>query len=62
MALYVCYWYINRSIKGVHYNDICKFRKKVLKMSKYSFEWYLKEKCRYGWLNPLNNTEGDFEK
>ena len=31
-------------------------------MSKYSFEWYLKEHCRYGWLSPLNTPETLKEK
>lgn len=26
-------------------------------MSKYSFEWYLKEHCRYGWLSHLLTPE-----
>ncbi len=30
--------------------------------SKYSFEWYLKEHCRYGWLAPHNTPETLKEK
>lgn len=25
--------------------------------TRYSFEWYLKEHCRYGWLSPFNTIE-----
>ena len=30
--------------------------------TRYSFEWYLKEHCRYGWLSPLNTSKSIKEK